>query len=238
MRDIMSIPSPKERFAQELWWMLQQLEYLRISSKVNEELLFIIPWTSSAHPSALIQLTAIEKLEEKKILKVLKKIGIGDGLNMVIQLLQPGFDELFSQFSEERSREPEAIKDLGIENSEHRSRSSSIHGITFLKKTETKRLCYYRNGEWNRPCYGSGIRWEALYAIAQNGSSRAADYIQATKEIQNYFNTKTTCPLYSDGRFLKTKILKQENGILTACIDLKIITKNQLEIWKRKQLVA
>jgi hypothetical protein len=229
----MSIPSPKERFAQELWWMLQQLEYLRISSRVGDELLFIIPWTPSARPSVFVQLTAIEKLEEKEVVKILKRIRIGNGLNLILEILQPKFDELFKRSSEEYVIGSVVVSKLDTQTTERLSGTNYLHNITFLNKNSGNKFCFFRNGEWNNPRRSSGKRWDALYTIAEKGGFLVENKAES-KEIQNYFNTKPACPLYSDKQFQKTKILKQEGSMLKACIELAIITENQLEIWKAK----
>ncbi|MFC1612731.1 hypothetical protein ACFL23_00150 [Patescibacteria group bacterium] len=99
--------TPEEKFNQEVWWILQRLKYLEISSKKGEIINFIIearPISPPNEPSPRAQESAILKLEEWQAIKILnqkvKYDTYGKDFIYNLKILQPKFDEFYKKYEE------------------------------------------------------------------------------------------------------------------------------------------
>lgn len=96
--------TPEEKFNQEVWWILQQLKYLKISSR-GELVKFVIKIRPIPESDALpvdAQEKALLKVEEFGGIKIIEeKTGdywYGKDYIFIIKFLEPKFDEIYETY--------------------------------------------------------------------------------------------------------------------------------------------
>lgn len=96
---------PEQRFTRELWWVLEKIEYLRISCRSNEALRFNIlvrPIPEPNAPSPDAQENSILKLEEKGAIQIFetdtRRSTYGLDYLFLIKVLQPKFRDVYNEY--------------------------------------------------------------------------------------------------------------------------------------------
>ncbi|GEM_PF-3554533 len=101
---------PQEKFHQEVWWTLQKVRLISISTRKGEPL----EWVMQAKPikgmpPIGVRQKALLKIEKFGAIKVISKEVIdntyGKDFIYTFELIQPKFDELYNEYEEEQKKE-------------------------------------------------------------------------------------------------------------------------------------
>jgi len=85
------------------------------------------------------------------------------------------------------------------------------------------RMKVYVNKEYRQELdFSRGGNWGKLYEVAENGA------VKFNKGFLDYFNSNQKNPLYAKHGFLKTKLLKEQDGEIVPNVEIALITKQKL----------
>ncbi len=161
----------------------------------------------------------IEKLVSQGAFTVVAPMYTPQSRGLFIQIHEEKFNEIYSRFKE-NSVPSRSLQD-----------SSKVHSIVF-KKTSPADSHYeiIINGGTRVKIKKKGRddSWPALYQIATRTFYIAPSKKRA-KHTMDYFNTNSSCPLYSKGKFQLSAILTNEGERITSRsgIELTLVTSKK-----------
>ena len=113
-------------------------------------------------------------------------------------------------------------------------KSSFIKKITCVKQNYTNNYLIIINNDYQFPLEvdGSKSSWQLLFEVAENKST----FRDPEKKVKNnlyFLNSKKDCKLYSQTGYKPEKILDQKGEIISALIDIGVISEKQYKIRRK-----
>ena len=224
--------TPNEEFNNDVMWVLSELKLEELANAYSEyKMKFLIAKGSGKIPDEPSQRRILNMLSDRKAITISPFYNLAmSALDTVyqmqgatpigyyIKILQPTFDEIYKEY--------ETLNKGNDKKNNHSfsfERERTIKKLEILKK-DSGRLEVYINGNYDRPfSFSRGRNWSLMYELAENGD------VTFNKGFFDYFNSSSKNPLYSNYGYIKTKILKSEDGrIIKNIEEIKLVTQKKI----------
>ncbi|GEM_PF-3733320 len=137
-----------EKFNKEIWWVLQQLEYLKLSARKGEAINFVIkarPIRPAGEPSPDEQENALLKLEEWQVVKIVgepeeEQVTYGKNFIYSLKIQSPRFIEIHDLYKNGFKKNVDADKLLQMANEWVRPKSADPRDYMNALSSEAEML--------------------------------------------------------------------------------------------------